>query len=800
MSPLFCRHATKTRLAFAVLAALQVASCSSREERAQSYYENGMKLLTAHENQKAAIEFRNAVRLKNDLLPAWRGLGQAQEASHHLEGLVTVLRTILELEPNDETTRVKLGKLLVAAGAVDEALKVLNEAGEIGSNDANLHALKAIISYKRKNSAEAIREAQAALKIAPGNTDALMVLAADRLANNDPQGALKLFPDAGDQLTDLGIQLFEIKAYEQLKDYPSIELVLRRLSERYPQEVSFRKQLVRFFVSQNRPQDAENELRAIVATHPNSVEAGLDLIRFLQTTRGPLAAREALLTRINGGGEIFPYQLALAELDYDQGNVKDSFELLQHLGQGASAENAVAAKIKLADLNLRQKKLDVADNIVADILAKDSRNVDALRLRALIHLDRQQLDAAISDLREALNDQPRAIELMLMLAAAYERSGSIDLADKQLADATKASNFDPKVGLSYVTFLRRRARADRAYDVVTELANRWPNNAQVLSALAEAKLTRQDWVGAEETAERIRRLDNSRGIADEILGVALNGQHKSDASITAFQNAVDATPLAAQPMVDFVQALVRAHRAEKATAFLQGVLKDHPHNAEAYVLLGSLALTNRSLEQAEKSFKAAIESEPKNPVGYQALAEYYSNQGKLSAAFDTVQTGLKEDPDNLSLHFALAGLLDRKGDFEAAISECEYLLKQQPGSMIVANNLASLLANHRDDKASLDRARLLAATLRDSQVQQFKDTLGWVYYREGDFKAAIPLLQEAALGLPNLPVVHYHLAMSLIGTGQFTKAAEQLRVALGSSPDNELRAKINTELNNIAAQ
>ena len=37
-------------------------------------------------------------------------------------------------------------------------------------------------------------------------------------------------------------------------------------------------------------------------------------------------------------------------------------------------------------------------------------------------------------------------DLMLLLATAYERSGSIDLADKEFADAMKASNFNPRLG------------------------------------------------------------------------------------------------------------------------------------------------------------------------------------------------------------------------------------------------------------------------------------------------------------------------------------------------------------------
>ena len=102
------------------------------------------------------------------------------------------------------------------------------------------------------------------------------------------------------------------------------------------------------------------------------------------------------------------------------------------------------------------------------------------------------------------------------------------MADKQFADAIKASKFNVAVGLGYVSFLRRHGGADRAYDFLTELANRWPNNVQVLSALAEAKLARKDWVGAQQIGETILRVSKARGVGDWILGVALSGEQKND--------------------------------------------------------------------------------------------------------------------------------------------------------------------------------------------------------------------------------------------------------------------------------
>src|ERR1700723_3879697 len=95
MSRVMSSRTAKLRMAILVFGAFQLAGCSSPEVRAQRYYDDGMKLLAAHEDAKAAIEFRNALRLKNDLLPAWKGLAQTEEDTHHLEGLVPVLQSIL---------------------------------------------------------------------------------------------------------------------------------------------------------------------------------------------------------------------------------------------------------------------------------------------------------------------------------------------------------------------------------------------------------------------------------------------------------------------------------------------------------------------------------------------------------------------------------------------------------------------------------------------------------------------------------------------------------------------------------
>ncbi|HVG50986.1 MAG TPA: tetratricopeptide repeat protein, partial [Xanthobacteraceae bacterium] len=115
----------------------------------------------------------------------------------------------------------------------------------------------------------------------------------------------------------------------------------------------------------------------------------------------------------------------------------------------------------------------------------------------------------------------------------------------------------------------------------------------------------------------------------------------------------------------------------------------------------------------------------------------------------------------------------------------------QPGSMVVANNLASLLTDRRTDQASKDRAFTIALPLAKSQVPQFKDTLGWIYYQRGDYRNAITLLEEAATALPNNGWVRYHLGMAYAASAAEEKATEHLKKALEfEGGDADLKSKI----------
>lgn len=770
-----------------------LVGCGSPEQRAQQYYDNGMALIAKNDDLGARLELLKAVKFSSDKVEVWRALAGVDERTKAGNALFGDLRRIVELDPNDLDARLKMVRMMLAGGAADAGLKLLDTAHEGDKPSASFHAVRAQLLLRTNDIAGGLREAQRAVDIDPSNVDALLILASKRLSDGDPDGALKLIETAkaGPQ-DETRVDLLKMQAYEKKRDPKQVEELLKKVISLNPDKPVYQALMVQFLVNQRRFDEAEKILRERVAANKADTQAGLDLVRFLSTVRGPDAARSELENRIKSAGNVFAYQMALAELDFAQNKFDAATQTLKTLAASApSSEDKIAAQAKLAEMYVAKANLAAAEPLIADILSKDRRNATALRLRAGISVEKGQFDSAIADLREALNDQPKAPDLLVALAFAYERSGKNELADRQFADAVKSTNSNPAIVIRYVDFLQRRSDLGRAEDILTEAIGRNPNNSQLLSALAQVRLLRKDWAGATTVADTLAKLNGGAVTADEVRAAALAGQNKIDESIAALEDAQRAAPNAVQPFVALVGAYLKNGQADKANALLKDTAQKYPDNARVLVLMGQADLAQNREADAEQNFKNAIDKQPKDPQGYVALSELYMRQKRYDLAQDVLQAALKEFPNDLNFRQSLAGLSILKSDYDSAIEQYEAILKDAPRSVVSINNLASLLLDNRTDKTSFEKALSLSQGLKGSNLPSFQDTLGWAEYKNGDYKNAVSTLEDVVAKAPNLAAARYHLGMSYVAAGQTDKAMEQFKAALSLEPEGSpLRDKI----------
>ena len=177
-----------------------------------------------------------------------------------------------------------------------------------------------------------MREAQRAVEIDPANVDAILVLASKKLAERDPDGALKLLASAApDTKDDLRVPLLKVQILAAKKDWPQAELLLQKLIKDNPKQPAFRNQLIQAYIAGRQFDEAEKELRAISAANPTDSKAGLDVVRFLNDTKGAAAAQAELTARIKAGGDVFAYQMALAEFDFTHGKIDEATQAIKRV-------------------------------------------------------------------------------------------------------------------------------------------------------------------------------------------------------------------------------------------------------------------------------------------------------------------------------------------------------------------------------------------------------------------------------------------------------------------------------------
>ena len=779
------------------LLAMTLAGCGSPEEKSESLYKSGMALIAKNDDLAARVDLLKALKYRADKVEVWRALAGIDERTN-AQSLFLDLRRIVEIDPNDLDARLKLAKLMLKGGATDAASKVIELAREGDKPNAELHSLKATVLARSNDLVGALREANRAIAIDPNNVDATTLIASRKFADRDFDGALKSMQDlSGYAAEDLRVRQIKVQILAQKGELKEAEMIQRGIVAEKLNDSAPRLQLVQIMIARGELLAAEAELRVQAAVDPKDTKAALDVVRFLTGSKGRAAGRAELDSLIKKGGDVFEYLMALTDFDIAESKFDDAIKRLQDLiASEISAERKTLAQVKLAEIYVGRGDFAAGDPIVAQILAIDRRNIGGLKLRAIVKIERKDIDSAVADLREALNDQPKSSDLLLLLAKAYESGGKLELADRQYADAIKASNSDNNVVGRYVNFLKRRDDLERADSVLLEAATRNPRNSQILQPLAQLRLARRDWMGARVVADMAARNDDGRAFAEEVRAAAFAGEGKTDESVAALEKVHQVAPDAIDPVASLIAGYVRQNQPDKAATLVQDMLKKFPDNAQLLVLSGQVNLSKKNDDQAVKDFQTAIKRQPKNPIGYAALSDFQARQNQPAAAIGVLEVGLREQP-NVGLQMSLASLLITSGKPDLAIQQYEAVLKVQPQQQVAINNLVSLSLDTPLDKDALDRIATLAEPLKTAQIREFRDTYGWMQYKRGDYRGAIDTLEKVAAQAGKESVVRFHLGMAYQAVGDTQKSADELKAALQLEPNNTpLRARIQDALQN----
>jgi tetratricopeptide (TPR) repeat protein len=185
------------------------------------------------------------------------------------------------------------------------------------------------------------------------------------------------------------------------------------------------------------------------------------------------------------------------------------------------------------------------------------------------------------------------------------------------------------------------------------------------------------------------------------------------------------------------------------------------------------------------------------------LAELLSSHDapKHSEARQMILEATAEFGNDTRLLLAAAAYLASQGETDEAIRLFRRVIAQDPRHIVALNNLATLLGEEegKRDEALRHIERAIEIAGRRPALL---DTLGTIYFKDGNHERARACLEEAVSAEEADPRYYFHLAGVYYRLGQMERARESLRAALGrelstrllTDSDRELLAELQDKL------
>lgn len=773
-----------------VVALAALAACQSAEERAEEHYQNAVELVEAGDPERAIVELRNTIELNPQHIEARRLFARTQLESGDFGGALRNLTFVAESLPTDVGSRIELARLTSEMRRWDEFSRFVTRANEVAPDDPDVRMYWLVEQFRTAISEDdsARRQALAAdlEAMRDERPDVLLLrrvlldhyLLEQRLSSalEEVEAAIALAPEARDLIQ---VRLGLLDSLDRDEDVE--RQLLDLLAADSGDELALQS-LVRWYASRGEFDKATEVLRARAIEDGADTEERVGYVMFVNQTQGADATRAAIAELLEQDRDTEILRALRAGLDFDAGERDAAITELEAIVSGAetSTETIRDIKVTLARLLAQTGNVVGARQRLEEVLTEDPTHVEGLKLRAGFLIDQDDPDGAITVLRTALDQAPQDPQIMTLMARAYLRSGDRSLAGDMLSLANSTSGSAPEYALRYAQFLREDDKLPIAEEVLLDALRRAPGDVAVLMELGRVYVAQEDWPRLQQVEGTLGRIGSEAAddAATTLRVARLQAQERSDEALELLAGIAESQGDAARAHV----AIVRTHLAngdiDAASQYLDGALAADPDSLNLRYLRAGIREATGDLDGALAAFRSLVEEDSSLAVVWEAMFRVNLRGGRLDDARAVLDEGVAANPGAARLQWAKAGLLEQDGDIDGAIAVYETLYEQNSNSIIIANNLASLISAYRNDEESLQRAWNIARRLRGIEQPAFQDTYGWIAVRRGELTEAIAHLEPAAAGLPNDPLVQYHLGIAYAEAGRTEDAIAQLRRAL----------------------
>jgi tetratricopeptide (TPR) repeat protein len=495
---------------------------------------------------------------------------------------------------------------------------------------------------------------------------------------------------------------------------------------------------------------AIDQYEQIVKLDPKSVEDHLLLGRLYRLNNELLKSENEFKAAVAIQPDSEEAVTTLAYLYNEEG---DSARALQVLN--AIPDNARTAKLysALGYTYEQQKEYRQAVDAYRKSTELDHDNLDAVRGLAQNLMNDGQTDAALEQYKVIVEADPSDAQTYMRIAEIERRNGKFDQAMDSLKKATAIVPDSLEVQYNIAVIDEAQGKYDDAVPILTQLLQKTEHSEDQYSIADK----------------------NNRAVFLERLGTIYREANKYQLAVETFRRMLD---LGDENAVRGYQQIIDTYRDNKqwqlATNVAEEAAKKFPNDRDLQMVAAAQEADMGSAGPAIEHVKSLLKDSPADDQRvYIALAQMYSRVKQWPEAEENINKAieLSTKPEDRDYAFFVAGsIYERQKKYDKAEEAFHKVLADDPKNAQALNYLGYMLAD-RDTRLEEALGYIRRAVALDPQNGAYLDSLGWAYYKMGNYDLAEENLRRASERINNDPTVHDHLGELYMKTGRLKLAA-----------------------------
>lgn len=482
-----------------------------------------------------------------------------------------------------------------------------------------------------------------------------------------------------------------------------------------------------------------------------------------------------------------------ADLESLDGNSTESIELLKSAMSIDSSSPALMQKLALE----YYRKGQITDSVywIQKSLALDPKNEDMQLLYASMLMTQKSYDKAEDVYLKLIKQNPEQPEPLLYIGALYSEQKKYQKADSYFKRVISLNTYEPK-HLPY--YYRAKSILDserkelyptamkdleKSFDIKPDFLE----SIQVYSSMLEqiknkkaviqfyvkyqkdrgpvarlAEVLAQHYIEADQYDQAFEQLEILENSSDDVIPVKLKM-----ALILIDKKMFDRAALKLEELkflvpesdkVKFYLAAVyeELKTTQKAIATYQQIQPSSNHYEDSRLRAAMILRSQKKYDQALGVIQEGLKTNKKTIQMYMMQAQLFEDQKLYSKAIESLLVGDSEFPKNSQINYYLGTLFDLSENKEMMMKHMRLSVDYDDQNHQAMNYMAYSLSEMSQNLEEAEKLALAAYKLQ-SNDPYIADTLGWVYYKKGDYKRSVVYLEKAHEMSPDVGIIAEHL-------------------------------------------